>query len=189
MVWRAELDKGHTTWESPLPVAAVEALAAQRAAVDKGTRFVFPSTTRRDKPVARHLAAYWLLRAYRQAGVEKQRGSLWHSFRRKWATQRKHYPIVDVAAAGEWKDLTTLLTCYQQPDPDTMRAVIDLALRPHNSRRTERTSDPERPGDQPAARALAGAGEDAEEGQAAQFAPSEEGRGVSPSGERAPRVR
>jgi hypothetical protein len=39
--------------------------------------------------------------------------------------QRKHYPIVDVAAAGGWKDLTTLLTCYQQPDPDTMRAVID----------------------------------------------------------------
>jgi hypothetical protein len=45
--------------------------------------------------------------------------------RRKWATDRKHYPVVDVAAAGGWRDIRTLLTCYQQPDPDTMRAVVE----------------------------------------------------------------
>lgn len=55
------------------------------------------------------------------------RGSLWHAFRRKWATEQKHYPIVDVAVAGGWKDLTTLLTCYQQPDHATMRAVMERA--------------------------------------------------------------
>ena len=126
VVWRAELDKGRKTWESPLPAAAAEALGNRHAELGKSVgRFVFPSSTQQNMPVTRHLAADWLLRAYRKAGVEKHRGSLWHSFRRKWATQRKHYPIVDVAAAGGWKDLTTLLTCYQQPDPDTMRAVID----------------------------------------------------------------
>jgi integrase len=126
VVWRAELDKGRKTWESPLPAAAADALAKHRAELGRnGGRFVFPSSTDPHIPVTRHLAADWLLRAYRRAGIEKQRGTLWHSFRRKWATQRKHYPIVDVAAAGGWKDLTTLLTCYQQPDPDTMRAVID----------------------------------------------------------------
>jgi integrase len=127
VVWRAELDKGRKTWESPLPTAAADALAQRREEVGNDARFVFPSTTRHGASVTRHLAADWLLRAYRKAGVEKHRGSLWHSFRRKWATQRKHYPLVDVAAAGGWRDLTTLLTCYQQPDPDTMRAVMDRA--------------------------------------------------------------
>jgi hypothetical protein len=28
---------------------------------------------------------------------------------------------------GGWKDLTTLLTCYQQPDHATMRAVMERA--------------------------------------------------------------
>lgn len=31
-------------------------------------------------------------------------------------------PVVRDDAAGGWKDLTTLLTCYQQPDSATMRA-------------------------------------------------------------------
>jgi hypothetical protein len=29
-----------------------------------------------------------------------------------------------VAAAGGWKDVETLLTCYQQPDPETLLAVM-----------------------------------------------------------------
>ena len=28
------------------------------------------------------------------------------------------------AAAGGWKDVETLLTCYQQPDAETMLAVM-----------------------------------------------------------------
>ena len=70
-------------------------------------------------------------------------GSLWHCFRRKWATDRKHYPVVDVAAAGGWRDINTLLTCYQQPDADTMRSVMELrpmgeklAQNSHNSTAT-----------------------------------------------------
>ena len=71
------------------------------------------------------LAAYWLKQEFELAGVAKPEGSLWHAFRRRWATTRKHLPLRDVAAAGGWKDLTTLLTCYQQPDEETMRQVVD----------------------------------------------------------------
>jgi hypothetical protein len=46
-------------------------------------------------------------------------------FRRKWATERKTYPLKDVAAAGGWSDVHTLLTCYQQPDEQTLRAVVE----------------------------------------------------------------
>ena len=34
------------------------------------------------------------------------------------------HSLKDVAAAGGWKDTETLLTCYQQPDADTLLAVM-----------------------------------------------------------------
>jgi hypothetical protein len=44
---------------------------------------------------------------------------------RGWrATERKHHSLKDVAAAGGWKDTETLLTCYQQPDAETLLAVM-----------------------------------------------------------------
>jgi len=45
-------------------------------------------------------------------------------FRRVWATERKHLPAKDVAAAGGWLDIGTLQHCYQQPDDETLRAVV-----------------------------------------------------------------
>jgi hypothetical protein len=47
-----------------------------------------------------------------------------HAFRRKWATERKHLPTVDVAAAGAWAGTETLVRCYQQTDDATMLAVV-----------------------------------------------------------------
>jgi hypothetical protein len=49
---------------------------------------------------------------------------VWHPYRRKWATARKHHPLKDVAAAGGWKSEETLLRCYQQPDEATMLNVV-----------------------------------------------------------------
>ena len=48
----------------------------------------------------------------------------WHTFRRKWATERKHYPIQDVMAAGGWGDPTCLQTLYQQADDATVYKVV-----------------------------------------------------------------
>jgi len=45
--------------------------------------------------------------------------------RRKWATERKYLPLKDVAAAGGWRDTETLLTSYQQPDDETLLAVMN----------------------------------------------------------------
>jgi len=44
------------------------------------------------------------------AGLERQRGSRWHAYRRKWATERKHMPDVDLAAAGGWAPPAVLPT-------------------------------------------------------------------------------
>jgi len=52
------------------------------------------------------------------------RGSLWHAYRRKRATERKHLPAVDFAAAGGWKTSQALKTAYQQADAETILRVV-----------------------------------------------------------------
>ncbi len=49
---------------------------------------------------------------------------MWHSIRRKWATERKGYPVRDVMEAGGWKNEETLLRSYQQPAADTVKRVV-----------------------------------------------------------------
>jgi hypothetical protein len=51
-------------------------------------------------------------------------GPLLHTLRRKWATERKGYPVKDVAAAGGWRDERTILTSYQQADAATVKQVV-----------------------------------------------------------------
>jgi hypothetical protein len=75
---------------------------------------------------SRHLAAWWLKEAFRRGKLLKPDGSLWHTFRRVWATERKHLPPNDVAAAGGWLDTGTLQQCYQQCDLETLRSVVEF---------------------------------------------------------------
>jgi hypothetical protein len=47
-----------------------------------------------------------------------------HAHRRKWATERKHLPLKDVAEAGGWMDTRSLEQCYQQAGEATLWQVI-----------------------------------------------------------------
>lgn len=124
--WRPELDKRRWSWVTPMPSRAAEALLKFRAATPQiGSALLFPAPRRTGKPVSVSVAENWLCRAYVLAGLTKPSSGLWHCFRRKWATERKAYPLRDVAAAGGWSDVQTLLTCYQQPDAETLRAVVE----------------------------------------------------------------
>ena len=71
--------------------------------------------------MTRHLADKWLRKAERLAGLDPLKGSLWQ---RKWGSERKHLPDLDVAAAGGWKDTISLKRAYQQADADTILAVV-----------------------------------------------------------------
>ena len=124
--WRPESDKRRKAWTTPLPQRAEELLMSFRPKCLRiGSAVVFPHPKDVTRPVSQHLAAYWLKRAFELGGIERPEGGLWHCFRRKWATERKGMPLSDVAAAGGWTDVHTLVTCYQQPDPDTLREVVD----------------------------------------------------------------
>jgi integrase len=139
--WRAEHDKLGKTWVIPaarVVLAELGRFRAQNPGIGSALLFPHPQVRRHNSgPVTRHLAAYWLKRAFELAKLEKPEGSLWHMFRRSWVTERKDLPPKDVAAAGGWKDIATLLTCYQQPDEETLRTVVDYQ-RPRSRRQPGR---------------------------------------------------
>lgn len=127
--WRADTDKQGRESEVPLSPAA-------RRALDRHLRWLrerlpgigdaplFPDPEDPSEPVNRHLADRWLRAAEDEAELEPHQGSLWHAYRRRWATVRKHLPAVDVAEAGGWAGPDTLQEAYQQADEDTMYEVV-----------------------------------------------------------------
>lgn len=125
ILWPASSDKMGKEWLVPLsPEArrAIDSILAERPGIGKG--FLFPSCTCEGEPVRQDAVALWLRSAEILAGVPKQDGSLFHAYRRGWATSRKFFPLVDVAATGGWSDTATLLKCYQQADSETMYRVV-----------------------------------------------------------------
>ena len=102
--------------------AALDAVLAERPLV--GSACLFPSPKDPAKPMDRWFAAKLLRAVEQQAKLPKQDGALWHAYRRKWATERKHLPLADVAQAGGWKTLSVLQGLYQQPDDATLYAVV-----------------------------------------------------------------
>ena len=89
-----------------------------------GSAPVFPAPKDSTRPCDRHLLDNWLRRAFKEAKITQEPVGMWHTLRRKWATERKGYPVKDVAAAGGWRDERTILTSYQQPDAATVRQVV-----------------------------------------------------------------
>jgi integrase len=127
--WPANTDKVGREWLVPVNAqvrAALDRVLADRPGI--GAAYLFPSAGNPTKPVSKELASAWLRKAEELAVVPKQDGSLWHAYRRKWATERKHLPDVDVAAAGGWTDTATLRTVYQQADAETMFRVVSEPL-------------------------------------------------------------
>lgn len=112
-------------WTIDLPAPLVAELRHFQARLCGVGGWVFPSVKFPDEPMDRWWMVRWLLEAERDAGLPKLVGGVWHPYRRKWAMERKHWPVRDVAAVGGWKSLRSLLECYAQADRDTMRAVVN----------------------------------------------------------------
>ena len=87
---------------------------------------LFPSDEDPALPVRPDVVSRWLLRAEAEAGLPKIRGGIFHPYRRLWATERKHLPDVDVAAAGGWRDTRAMKLSYQQADPASVLRVVEL---------------------------------------------------------------
>ena len=123
--WRAEADKKRRESVVPLPSRLLNEVRHFRTRLGTIAGWVFARESDGEAPMDRHLFDKWLAVAERTAELPKLEGGRWHPYRRKWATERKHLPLKDVAAAGGWKDVATLLECSQQPDHDTLRTVME----------------------------------------------------------------
>ena len=73
----------------------------------------------------RDVAARWLLKAEEMAGLPKLRRGVYHPYRRLWASESKALPSKDVAHAGGWKDIETMLGSYVQADAATVLRVVE----------------------------------------------------------------
>lgn len=123
--WRAEADKKKREWTVKIPEALAAELRTFRVRLGGAfTGLLFPSDSDLKVPVRRDVFDRWLRSAEEKAKLPKLDGSLWHAYRRAWATARKDLSLKDVAAAGGWSDIGTLLRCYQQPDEDTIEMVM-----------------------------------------------------------------
>jgi integrase len=121
--WRAENDK--RGYEQVVVCSADVADALRRArAITGNSEWVLPAPKNAERACDRHLLDSWLRRAYERAELTPEPGGLWHPIRRKWATERKPFPVKDVAAAGGWRDVQTLLRSYQQADEETIKHVV-----------------------------------------------------------------
>jgi integrase len=125
ITWRADADKMGVLWTIDLSPTLVATLRRFQARLGGVGGWVFPAARFPDQPTDRWSMVKWLLQAERDAGLPKLIGGVWHPYRRKWAIERKHWPMRDVAAVGGWKCLRSLLDCYAQADRETMRAVVN----------------------------------------------------------------
>jgi integrase len=127
--WRAEADKKGYKWEVPMPTDFFESVRAFQREIGAVGGFVFAAPNSCDGIIDRHWFDEWLTVAEKKAKLPKLDGSLWHAYRRKWAIERKHLPLKDVAAAGGWKDVSTLLEVYQQSDEESVLAVTSVTVK------------------------------------------------------------
>lgn len=125
--WPADTDKTGRETTVPITPNVRQALGrVRRRFPGIGRTPLFPAPSDRQKPMSRYLADDWLREAEELAGLEPQDGGLWHPFRRRWVTKRKHLPDVDVARAGGWKSLEAVRRCYQGADRETvLRTVLE----------------------------------------------------------------
>ena len=122
--WRAANDKKRKEWVVPAGEQLIGELRQFRRALGAVAGWIFATERDPIAPMDRHVLARLLGTAEERAGLPKLDGGLWHAYRRKWATERKHLPLVDVAAAGGWQGTATLSTCYQAPTNDVLLAVM-----------------------------------------------------------------
>jgi hypothetical protein len=124
--WRGAADKQGVTHVAPIAGDVRAELERYLSANPRlGDVPLFPSIESLARPVCRHTASKWLLRAEKLAGLPKLVGGTFHPYRRLWATERKERSQKTVAAAGGWKSTKSLAIYQGVDDADILDAVVN----------------------------------------------------------------
>lgn len=84
---------------------------------------MFPAPQDASKPVPKVTVDNWPRSLYNAARLKKPRGAGWHSFRRKWVSERDGYSISDLKEAGGWASTTAVMR-YLKTDKRQVAKVI-----------------------------------------------------------------
>lgn len=134
--WPADTDKTGKSWLTPItPDVRARLLKILRERPGLGSAPLFPSPRNIDTPVSEDACRVWLRKALDLAGLSRLPHDAFHGLRRKWATERKHLPDVDVAKAGGWRSTNTMKRADQQADDaGVMEAIMESRkLRDHGA--------------------------------------------------------
>ena len=122
--FRAKFDKRGRERVVPIPDPLAEELRRFRVRLGAvADDWLFPCA-KRDEPWPREMLGALLPRAEQHAGLAHVPHAGWHSYRRKWATERGDMPLKALMVAGGWKDMQTLVSCYQHPTDDAVLQVM-----------------------------------------------------------------
>jgi hypothetical protein len=146
IVWRSASDKLGYEGLSPLSRAAREALDAYMTRYPRvGAVPLFQGRGKHhvwlNEPIKKEIAGYWLSRAERLAKVPRLARGGYHPWRRLWASERRHLPAQDVAAAGGWRSLKVMQSAYQHADAAGVFSVTENARTAPESEAPGLTSD------------------------------------------------
>lgn len=126
--WRKDADKKGAQVETKIPARHVKRIRELRAILAAiGGTWIF-RLQNHDRPQSTTELGRWLRQAEGEAGVEHIPGAAFYPVRRKWATERKDFPLKDVMEAGGWRDPETLLQ-YQAADQETIDHVVDSPIK------------------------------------------------------------
>ena len=127
--FRAEFDKRGRDRVVPIPEGLAEELRVFKLKfATVGDAWLFPCAEK-DDHWPREIFGELYDRVERHAGLPHLKGGRFHPFRRKWATERKNMSLVDVMAAGGWRDAQTLHSCYQLATTDGMLEVMSTPVK------------------------------------------------------------
>jgi integrase len=139
--WRKEHDKRGYESITPLSSRARAALDAYTARHPRvGAVPLFPGRANADHAIKKEIASYWLSRAEKLAELPKLARGGYHPFRRLFASERRHLPAQDVAAAGGWRSLQVMQSAYQHADAAGIFSAVDQPRTAPESEPTRLTS-------------------------------------------------
>jgi integrase len=133
IAWPASTDKAGKAWATPVSREVRERLLrvlAERGALS-GDAYLFPAPRNIGDPVSRDALALYQRRAEQLAKVPRLPQDTFHGLRRKWATERRHLPDLDVATAGGWRSVAVMKRAYQHADD---AGVLEAVVSPRRRR-------------------------------------------------------
>jgi integrase len=122
--WPQHSDKIGMAHTTPLTPAAFAVLEKARSECESIT-WLFPSPTDPGQSCTRDYVAKWWRAIADKGGLSHRKGLGFHSLRRKFATDLKDVPYRDLLELGGWRNLQTLVRCYQAaPTPQRQLDIL-----------------------------------------------------------------